>query len=110
MNITQEQHFDIGGQKRLVKFGTNATAVFCDERGVSLSEFQSITFQDIKPGELRDIIWSGLVAGAHKEDKDIDFNKWDVGEWIDDLDEDTLDEVFDLIQGPQGNKKKEPKT
>lgn len=110
MNITQEQHFKIGGKKRLVKFGTNATAVFCDEHDMSLNEYQSITFKDIKPSEARDLIWSGLVAGAHKEKKEVDFDKWDVGEWMDDMDQETMDELVDLIQGPQGSKKKKSKT
>lgn len=109
MNIKQEKHIDIGGKKRLIKFGTNATAEYCDKRNVGLSEYFNLTFDKIKPGELRDIIWSGLVAGARSEGKDVDFDEFNVGDWIDEMDQGELDVIFDLVKGPQEAKKKKQK-
>lgn len=110
MNIKQEKEFEIGGRKRLIKFGLNATAIYCDERDVSLNSFLQISFQNIKPGELRDIIWSGLVAGAKHQGNKVDFTKFDVGDWLDDVSEETMNDIIALIQGPQtedgGGKKK----
>lgn len=110
MNIKKEKRFKVGGEKRLIKFGTNSTSIFCDIRDLSLIQAQSITAGNMKPGELRDLIYSGLAAGALKADDsvhdigDLDFSKWDVGDWIDEMDQDTLQEIHEFMSGDDKKK------
>ena len=81
----------LGGQERPLKFGTNATFLFCQKRGIKLSEFSTIFAPDklaaneIDGSEIRDLIWAGLVAGAKSQKLEVDFDEWDVGDWLDEM-------------------------
>lgn len=109
MNIKQAKEFQIGGAKRLIKFGTNASAIFCEKYSISLSEYQSVLKADtIQIGHLRDLIWSGLVAGAKYEKKEVDFDAYDVGDWLDDVDESVVEQITALLN-PGGEDKKKAK-
>lgn len=115
-------HIDIGGQKRPIKFGTNQTAIFCQLRGITLKQFTEIINpvkiinQEIDGSEIRDLIYSGLVAGCKTTRSDVEFNEIDVGDWIDELKQDELRHIFQLYLGQlpnverasQNNHQKEP--
>lgn len=80
MNIFRgEVEVEIGGEKRLIKFGTNASAKFCEMHGKDLHEIQ------IHKGTIRDLIYAGLFAGAKKQKKEVTFDEYDVGDWLDEI-------------------------
>ena len=88
MNLFRgEVEVELGGEKRLVKFGLNQLALFTEKTGKSLDE---VSFGI---GDLRLLIWSALYAGAKKQDKPFDIDEWTVGDWLDDISQ----EDFDLI-------------
>lgn len=111
MNVKKEKRFKVGGKQRLIKFGTNATSIFCDIRNLSLVEAQAITAGAIKPGEMRDVIYSALAAGEIKANPDvndigqIDFTKWDVGDWIDEMPDETLQKIHNFMNEVDTKKK-----
>ena len=113
MNFTQEKKIDIGGKKRLVKFGTNASMIYSELNDVPLSELQTLNFQNVKIKQLVDMIYAGLAAGHIKQEgldriEDVPFSPLRVGEWIDEVDEEVIQDIYRLIQGPDtgGDKKK----
>jgi len=90
MNILRgEIEVSIGGKPRLVKFGTNQLAIFTQMHRVDLSE------ADFGMHHLRDLIYSALVAGAKKQKETVDFDEWEVGEWIDELPDEELQKIID---------------
>ncbi len=90
MNILRgEIEVSIGGKPRLVKFGTNQLAIFTQMHKVDLSE------ADFGMHHLRDLIYSALVAGAKKKKETVDFDEWEVGEWIDELPDEDLQKIID---------------
>jgi hypothetical protein len=90
MNILRgEIEVSIGGKPRLVKFGTNQLAIFTQMHKVDLSE------ADFGMHHLRDLIYSALVAGAKKNKETVDFDEWEVGEWIDELPDEELQKIVD---------------
>ncbi len=99
MNILRgEIEVSIGGKPRLVKFGTNQLAIFTQMHKVDLSE------ADFGMHHLRDLIYSALVAGAKKKKETVDFDEWEVGEWIDELPDEELQKIVDSFTNslPQG--------
>ena len=82
MNLFRgEVEVEIGGQKRLLKFGLNQLALYTEETGRSLSEV------DFGISDLRGLIWSALATGARKRGEDFTADMWTVGDWLDDITE-----------------------
>lgn len=105
--MKQELSLKIGGKDRLLKFGTNQTAIFCDKHNLSLVGYsESINTDNAKASHLRDLIWSSLVAGAKYQKVEVDFDEYDVGDWIDDLSQKELQSIFDTMGGKEEGKKK----
>lgn len=95
----------IGGKIRPFKFGTNATAIFCKEMGINLGQFNSVfspekmAKQEIQGDEIVTLIYAGLCAACYSSNSPVDFTKWNVGDWIDDLKPDQLAAIFESIGG-----------
>lgn len=101
--MKQELTLKIGGKRRLLKFGTNQTAIYCDKYDLSLVGYtESLSNDKVKPSNLRDLIWSALVAGAQYKGQEVDFDELKVGDWIDDLSQDDLNSVFNVLSPEQG--------
>jgi hypothetical protein len=96
----------IGGKVRLFKFGVNQLAIYSQRHNLNLSEVE------MGMSQIRDLFWSALVAGAKKKKEEIDFDEWDVGEWIDDMEQEDFDKVVEAMNNAtpqekgQGSKKK----
>jgi len=112
--IKAEKKIKIGGKNRLLKMGTNATAMFCDMYEIPLSEFQTYMSNQTM-SHYRDLIYCAVADGARKEGKEVNFDRYEVGDWLDE--EGIMEKVmefFNSIQAPQqnqqsggeGNKKK----
>lgn len=99
MNKLQgEVRINIGGKSRLFKFGTNATAVFCQTRNIRLNEVQNaLSPQNMDIESVRDFIYSGLVAGCYTEKINVEFDRYEVGDWIDDMPQEELNKAFGVV-------------
>lgn len=110
---------NIGGKIRPIKFGTNATAFFCEERRCTIKDFtemlspEKLNSLEITGSEIRDLLWAGLKTGALTRGEDASFTSFDVGNWLDDEDFDK-NQIVKAIESmadssPKGSKKKSPK-
>lgn len=78
----------IGGQERPFHVGTNQGDIFCRLRNISIQQFGEL-FSDpatLKGGDIADLVYSALVAGAEWDGLRVDFNHIHVRAWIDDAD------------------------
>lgn len=99
---------DIGGKERPIKLGHNAFKIICDELGIKVSEIEKAWEQE----EYILIVYAVLFSGAKADKIPIDFDKWDVGNWLDELSTDQLKGLFETIaglMGGEGEKKEKPK-
>lgn len=104
MNIFRgEVEVSIGGKPRLVKFGTNQLALFTQKHNLALA--------DVSFGmeQIRDLIWSGLVAGAKKQGQEVDFDEWTVGEWIDEMNESEFNKIIEAFNNSMPENKGDSK-
>lgn len=111
MNLFRaEVEVPIGGKVRLLKFGINQLAIFTEKNKISLGEVE------MSIAQIRDLFWSALVCGAKKKKETVDFDEWDVGEWIDEMEESDFNKVLEAMNNSmpksQGKtaKKKSPGT
>lgn len=93
---------EMGGEQRLIKFGTNATDLFCTLYEIALTDMASILASP-RPGHYRDLIWSGLVAGAGGPDK-AQFSRFDVGDWIDEMPQAEFERIWSAFSAPPEGK------
>jgi hypothetical protein len=77
-------YIEIGGEKRPLKFGTNQTAKFCEIRAIDLNVYGQLLSEGMQDmGVIRDLLFTGLWAGAKAEKKNVDFDNFDIGDWMD---------------------------
>jgi hypothetical protein len=87
------QRIDIGGKSRPIKFGTNQTSILCDLRKYTLKELHEVygpnnwSTDKIAAKDIRDLLYSGLYAGSLSAKEHVDFNEFDVGDWMDEADQ-----------------------
>lgn len=92
----------IGGEDRPIYFGTNQGRIYCELRGVNLVQMReevnriaiikevdgkTIVESEANGGELIDLVYSALKAGAQYHDKAFDFTNTKVGFWLDELED-----------------------
>ena len=99
IGLRGEYTLQVADREVLLKFGTNSTAVFCEKHDISLQEFQNrFSADQLQIRDIRDFIWAAAVAGAHATDREIDFDRWDVGDWIDELSQEELDRILSIME------------
>jgi len=115
---------NIGGQERSLKFGTNSTAQYCEVRKCDLNDYMEdlgkfILSQSeeeelrqmsgMEGSELRDIIYSGLWAFDITNNRKVDYNKFDVGNWIDEAEQEEINKIFQELFSSNEGKTKQKK-
>lgn len=102
---------NIGDKLRPLKFGTNQSAKYCQVRGVSLAKMQD-ELSNIEDGDgsnIRDLIYSALWAGCKTDKIEVDFDEFDMGDWIDDMDQEELNKIFQTLLDSNDSGKDEGK-
>jgi len=89
---------NIGGKERSLKFGTNQTARYCEVNKCTLDEYLTdMNFTNMRGDEIRDLIYSGLWAYDITNDAKIDYNRFSVGDWIDEADQKEINSIFQSL-------------
>ena len=108
--------FEIGGKNLPLHFSMNFWANFTDELGISLDEIGDIFGKGISLITLRALFHSAILAFDQEEKNPIDYDIYDVGSWLEDVDASKIEEIVqamtesrilgnDLNQGIERNPK-----
>lgn len=111
----------LGGKDRVMRFNMNFWAEFCDTLNISLEQLGTAFESGVSISAIRAIVYSGLVTFDRENDKNIDYNIYTVGSWLDDMDPKELEGIMnammetrilgnDLNVGIERNPKPEKKT
>lgn len=78
------EFIELGGTKRPVRFGFEALYSYERNTGKkALEDFQALQSGGQVPITLMvDLVWSGLFAGYRKEEIPVDFDEYNVAEWL----------------------------
>lgn len=96
------QRIEIGGKSRPIKFGTNQTSILCELRKYTLKELNEVygpnnwNVDKISAKDIRDLLYSGLYAGSLSSKEHIDFNEFDVGDWMDEAEQTEIQKAMKL--------------
>lgn len=91
----------IDGVKYPIYMSVNATAVYCDLRGVSLADYYSDLIAMLtgksSPSVIRDIIYSCVKEGCRKEGQTLEIDNYAVGEFMDNMSAEDVKLILDAI-------------
>jgi hypothetical protein len=97
MNLRRgEIELELGGAKRLLKFGMNTLSEFSLMYFDSPGDF-TIQFQKNPMGALRDITYCALKVRASANNLPEDFNNLMVGDWLDEAPQDDLAKLMEVM-------------
>jgi hypothetical protein len=100
---------EIGGKHRPINFGIGALVLYCGEKGIPVARMDSaINMELMTLQDLTDLIYCALLAGYRRARLQVDFDKNDLLDWMDDTAAFARAmEAFASSQQPEGLKKKE---
>ena len=71
----------------------NFWANFTEAQGVTLDQIGQIFSQGLSLSAIRDLIYSALLANDQESNNEIEYNKFTVGAWLEDLTGDQLNDI-----------------
>ena len=83
----------MGGKKRTMHFSMNFWSNFTDDLNISLDKLGDIFTDGVSLSTIRSLIYSALLANDQENKTLIDYDKFDVGVWMEDLESDDLDKI-----------------
>jgi hypothetical protein len=87
----------IGGKLRSLHFSMNFWAVFEETSGFKISEVDKVFGSGLSMGAMRALIYSGIVAYDQENRIEIDYDLFDVGAWMDDIDQNDLGLIIETL-------------
>ena len=83
----------LGGKNRTLHFSMNFWANVTEAQGVTLDQIGEIFSEGLSLSAIRDLIYSALLANDQENNNEIDYNKFTVGAWLEDLTGDQLNDI-----------------
>jgi hypothetical protein len=90
-------NIELGGKERTLHFSMNFWAELTDHLGISIQELGESFNNKLALSGIRGIIYCGLLAFDRENKKDVDYNVYDVGVWIEDLTQDKLMDIMNVM-------------
>jgi len=85
---------NLGGKKRSLRFNMNFWAEFTDQLGVGLEQIGEVFEGGISISAIRALIYSALITHDREQGKEIDYNIYTVGSWLDEMDASELEKIM----------------
>ena len=84
----------LGGKKRTLHFSMNFWASLTEELKVGLQDLDKVFNNDMAQSSVRAIIYCGMMAYDQEEGNEITYNKFSVGNWLSEMNQDQFQEVM----------------
>jgi hypothetical protein len=88
---------EIGGKIRTLHFSMNFWAAFEHAAGFTISEIDKVLGAGLNLTTLRALIYSGLVAYDQENKQVIDYDQFDVGSWMDDVQQSNIELIVSTL-------------
>ncbi len=87
----------IGGKVRQLKFSMNFWAMFTEDLDIQLHELGDVFAKGFKLKDIIKIVYFGLKAADLPQGKEIDYNQFTVGDWMDDFNPEHLTSIVEAM-------------
>lgn len=83
----------LGGKNRTLHFSMNFWANFTEALNIPLDKIGEIFAEGLTLSAIRDLIYSAILANDQEQNNEIDYNKFTVGAWLEDLTSEQLNDI-----------------
>ena len=91
--VNETYNIEFNGRMRELRFGIGPSRILCEDRGIAFSDMHSIPVNEL----IQDIIYAALKFECLLKSEPIDFNKWEVYQWITEMDQETFQQIFEVF-------------
>lgn len=88
---------EIGGKKRTLHFSMNFWANFTDMLKIGLADIGDVFSNGISIKALIALIYSGLLANDQENKNEIDYDEFDVGNWLEDIQASEIEKIVQAM-------------
>jgi glucose-6-phosphate dehydrogenase assembly protein OpcA len=88
---------EIGGKIRTLHFSMNFWAAFESAAGFSIAEIDKVLGSGLSLTTLRALIYAGILAYDQENKQPIDYDQFDVGAWMDDIDQSNIEVIINTL-------------
>lgn len=88
---------EIGGKNRTLHFSMNFWAAFETAAGFSIAEIDRVLGSGLSLTTLRAMIYAGLVAYDQENKEVIDYDQFDVGVWMEDVNNEQIEIIVNTL-------------
>lgn len=83
---------ELGGQQRTLRFGINALNMMTSELDIKDNDVCKLFSLGMQA--LPTFIYCGLYADYRSRKAEVDFDKWDIGDWLDEIGMEGMEKLF----------------
>ena len=87
----------LGGKDRVMRFNMNFWAEFCDAINIKLEQIGEVFDGGVSLSAIRALIYSGLITFDRENNKEIDYNIYTVGSWLDEMEAEELTGIVNAM-------------
>jgi hypothetical protein len=88
---------ELGGKTRTLHFSMNFWAAFEEASGFKISEVDKVFGSGLSMGTMRALVYAGIIAYDQENNIEIDYNQFNVGAWMDEIDQDDLGMIISTL-------------
>lgn len=87
----------LGGKNRTLHFSMNFWANFTEEMNLPIDQIGNVFQGGVSITAIRALVYSALLANEQEQGNEIDFTKFSVGAWLEDLDASELEKIVEAM-------------
>lgn len=88
---------ELGGKTRTLHFSMNFWAAFEEASGFKISEVDKVFGSGLSMGTMRALVYAGIIAYDQENNIEIDYNQFNVGAWMDEIDQEDLGMIISTL-------------
>jgi len=88
---------NLGGKTRTLHFSMNFWAAFEEASGFKISEVDKVFGSGLSMGTMRALVYAGIIAYDQENNIEIDYNQFNVGAWMDEIDQEDLGMIISTL-------------
>jgi len=80
-------------KERTLLFGIGPSRILCEDKGITVTGMQGLDTNEL----IQDMIFASLKFDCFLKNEEVDFSKWEVYKWINDMEQDTFQRIFEVF-------------